>query len=79
MRRQLALIGKVLLALREYDQPWMPAFKLEQRVEVNSDPQILAYHVDLSEQAGFIVRRERDSVEWQLTWAGHEQIETSRR
>ena len=56
MRRQPELIKKILLVLQAHKSPWMPAENVAAAI-TEPEPDILAYHIDLCEQAGFIVRQ----------------------
>ena len=54
---------------------WVQAPKTMPGYESGDGAQIVAYHIDLCEQAGYIKRTEPNLI--QLTWDGHEALKTT--
>ena len=81
MKRRQELITAILEWLENRESPWsdLPTTTVGTSGEP-VDPAVIKYHVDLCEQAGFVRIAGRDTTlpQIQLTWAGHEQIQTRR-
>ncbi len=75
MRRQMAVVHAILRWFSGHAEPWAPFPEL-----ADSPAQdVVQYHVDLCMQAGFVQKQPHTSGQaprWQLTWAGHEMLDT---
>ena len=81
MKRRHELILKILEWLESRSSPWEEhPSELADPVTGNLSPKTcLQYHVDLCGQAGLIrVKSGRIAPQLQLTWAGHEELNTRR-
>ena len=84
MKRRHELILAILKWLETHAEPWIDRREVDPHL--NSDGELLkekviAYHVDLCEQAGYIrlqtVKHPYPMTQIQLTWAGHNKLDQS--
>ena len=71
MHRDMTLTRAILVCLRDHDSSWLARPQLVVPVPTDN-PDILDYHLNLCEQAGFIVVRRGTGQppQMQLTWKG---------
>ena len=84
MRRQQALINRILRWLADQPDPWADERVLVDALDGDDDTEraraIVQYHLRLCSQAGYIIGQDAGSVDasiqqWQLTWSGHELVD----
>ena len=80
MKRRQEVILKILQWLETTESPWndLPSTLADPVSGELMDAAVIRYHIDLSEQAGFIRMNGTKKPQIQLTWAGHEELEARR-